>query len=35
LGRLPVVGESIRLGDWNLIASAVRSNRVEEIRVKV
>jgi CBS domain containing-hemolysin-like protein len=34
LGRLPSVGESVRMGDWNLIAAAVKSNRIEEIRVK-
>lgn len=34
LGRLPEVGETVRISSWNLVASAVRANRVEEIRLK-
>jgi len=34
LGRLPSVGESIRMEEWTLSAAAVKSNRIEEIRVK-
>ncbi len=34
LGHLPAVGESLRVDELNLIAASVRSNRVEEIRLK-